>query len=204
MPFPTSSSTTTAICRVPTTFVQGDECICTTATCGAGMLNTFAAVTAALKPFGIVQSTATIDPNVSVSISGSTSFGTQGRTISSYQWSILNVTGATPAIADTAAASTSLQVSGNSRFTLRLSVTDSGGSSDDTDFAMVTSTPPEPQTPPASTPIGTGGGGGGSFDWWLLVLGLLPLALPGPRRRKVVSSSAGRGNRRRRRQHFAE
>jgi serine protease len=204
MPFPTSSSTTTAICRVPTTFVQGDECICTTATCGAGMLNTFAAVSAALKPFGIVQSTATIDPNVSVSISGGTSFGTQGRTISSYQWSILNVTGATPAIADTGAASTSLQVSGNSRFTLRLSVTDSGGGSDDTDFAMVTSTPPEPQTPPASTPIGTGGGGGGSFDWWLLVLGLLPLALPGPRRRKVVSSSAGRGNRRRRRQHFAE
>jgi hypothetical protein len=168
------------------------------------MLNTFAAVTAALKPFGIVQSSATIAPNVSVNISGSTSFGAPGRTISTYQWSTLDVTGATPALADAAAASTTVQVSGNSRFTLRLRVTDDAGGIDDTDFAMVTTTPPEPQTPPASTPIGTGGGGG-SFDWWLLVLGLLPLALPGPRRRhKVASSSAGRSHRRRRRQHFPE
>jgi serine protease len=211
MPFPTSSTTTNQICRVPTNFVQGDECICTTVTCGAGMLNTFAAVTAALKPFGIVQSTATIAPNTAVNISGSTSFGGPDRTnnnayraINTYQWSVVNVTGATPTIADAGAASTTVQVSGNSRFTLRLRVTDAAGDTDDTDFAMVTSTPPEPQTPPASTPIGTGGGGG-SFDWWLLVLGLLPLALPGPRRRhKAVNGSAGRGNRRRRRQHFPE
>ena len=205
MPFPTSSDTTNQICRVPTNFVQGAECICTTVTCGAGMLNTFAAVTAALKPFGIVQSSATIDPNVSVNISGNTSFGAPSRTISAYQWSVLNVTGATPAIADPAAASTTLQVSGNSRFTLRLTVTDDAGGTDATDFAMVTTTSPEPPaTPPASTPIGTGGGGG-SFDWWLLVLGLLPLALPGPRRRhKAVNSSAGRSHRRRRRQNFPE
>lgn len=203
-PFPTSSSTTNQICRVPTNFVQGEECICTTVTCGAGMLNTFAAVTAALKPFGIVQSTATIATNTAVNISGSTSFGAPGHTISSYQWSTLNVTGATPAIADAGAASTTVQVSGNSRFTLRLTVTDDAGVTDGTDFAMVTSTPPESQAPPASTPIGTGGGGGGSFDWWLLLLGLLPLALPGPRRRKVVSASASRGNRRRRRQYFPQ
>lgn len=206
MPFPTSSSTTNRICRVPTTFVQGEECICTTVTCGSGMLNTFAAVSAALKPFGIVQASATIDPNAVVNISGDTSFGAPDRTISSYQWSVVNVTGATPTIADAGAAATTLQVSGNSRFTLRLRVTDDGGAIDDTDFAMVTSTPPEPQTPPPSTPIGTGSGrgGGGSFDWWLLVLGLLPLALPGPRRRKVVSGSAGRSHRRRRRQDLAE
>lgn len=202
-PFPTSSTTTTAICRVPTSFVQDAECICTTVTCGAGMLNTVSAVNAALKPFGIVQATATIDPNVSVNIGGSASFGAPGRSIAAYQWSILNVTGATPTLADAAAASTTLQVSGNSRFTLRLRVTDDAGATDDTDFAMVTSTAPEPQTPPASTPIGTGGGGG-SFDWWLLLLGLLPLALPGPRRRKASPSSPGRSHRRRRRQQFPQ
>ncbi|HEY0685169.1 MAG TPA: S8 family peptidase [Steroidobacter sp.] len=205
MPFPMSSATTTAICRVPTNFVQGGECICTTLTCGAGMLNTFAAVTAAQKPFGIVQSTGTFDPNVAVNISGSNSFGARDRTIASYQWSVLNVTGATPNIVDTAAASTTLQVNGNSRFTLRLRVTDDQGATDDTDFAMVTTTAPEPQQPPpATTPIGTGDGGGGNFDWWLLFLGLLPLALPGPRRRKVANSSAGRSHRRRRRNHFPE
>ncbi|WP_116810264.1 S8 family peptidase [Steroidobacter cummioxidans] len=203
-PFPTSSASTTRICRVPTTFVQPEECICTTVTCGAGMLNTFGAVQAALKPFGIVQSTATIEPNVAVSISGSTSFAAPNQSVASYQWSVVNVTGATPAIADAAAESTTLQVNGNSRFTLRLRVTDDAGTIDDTDFAMVTSTPPEPQTPPPSSPIGRSSGGGGSFDWWLLFLGLLPLALPGPRRRKVTNGSAGRSHRRRRREHFAE
>lgn len=203
-PFPTSSATTNAICRVPTTFVQGGECICTTVTCGAGMLNTAAAVNAALKPFGIVQSTATIEPNVAVNISGSTSFAAPTHTVASYQWSVLNITGATPTIADAAAASTTVQVNGNSRFTLRLRVTDEMGVTDDTDFAMVTSTPPEPQTPPASSPIGRTNGGGGNFDWWLLFLGLLPLALPGPRRRKAANGSAGRSHRRRRREHFAE
>jgi serine protease len=202
-PFPTSSTTTNAICRVPTTFVQRGECICTTVTCGAGMLNTAAAVNAALKPFGIVQSTATIEPNVAVSISGSTSFAAPNHTVASYQWSVLNVTGATPTIADAAAESTTLQVNGNSRFTLRLRVTDDAGATDDTDFAMVTSTPPEPQTPPPSSPIGRSNGGGGSFDGSLLFLGLLPLALPGLRRRKLTDGSAGRSHRRGR-GHFAK
>jgi serine protease len=203
-PFPTSSANTNTICRVPTNFVQGTECICTTVTCGAGMLNTAAAVNAALKPFGIVTSTATINPSTAISISAATSFAADPRTVASYQWSIVNVTGATPAIVDAAAASTTLQVGGNSRFTLRLRVTDDAGATDDTDFAMVTTTPPEPQTPPASSPIGQSDGGGGSFDWWLLFLGLLPLALPALRRRRVANSSAGRGHRRRRREHFAE
>lgn len=208
-PFPTSSTTTRDICRVPTNFVQGLECICTTATCGAGLLDTFAAVSAAMKPFGIVQASDTIEPNTAVNISATDSFGAydtnsaSSRPITSYQWSVLNVTGATPTITDAAAASTTLQVSGNSRFTLRLTVTDAAGGTDDTDFAMVTSTPPEPQTPPASTPIGSGGGGGGSFDWWLLVLGLLPLVLSGPRRRRPLSSAV-HGHRRRRREPFAE
>jgi serine protease len=188
-PFPTSSATANAICRVPVSVndVQGAECICTTSTCGAGLLNAAAAVNAALKPFGIVQAPTTIDPSVSVPIDGRTSFDVDGDPVTTYQWSILNVTGATPTIADVGTGTTTLQVTGNSRFTLRLRVTDDAGLTDDTDFAMVTSTPPEPPpTPPASTPIGGGGGGGGSFDWWLLVLGLLPLALPGPRRRKAA------------------
>jgi len=168
------------------------------------MLNTRGAVTAALKPFGIVQSTATINPNAPVNISANTSFAAPSHTVASYQWSIVNVTGATPTIADASAASTTLQVTGNSRFTLRLRVTDDAGTTDDTDFAMVTTTPPEAQTPQPSSPIGRSEGGGGSFDWLLLFLGLLPLALPGPRRRKMANGSAGRSHRRRRREHLAE
>lgn len=221
MPFPTTSSTTTAICRTPTANnLQDEECICTTSTCGAGMLNTAAAVSAVSKPFGVVQAPTSITPNATVSIDGRNSFDVNGAAVATYQWSLVNVTGAMPTIADAAAAATTLQVSGDSQFTLRLRVTGAGGVTDDTDFAMVATTP----IPPATTPIGSGGtgGGGGSFDWWLLVLGLLPLALPGPRRRKAARvrgrsmprapsvrealelNSASRSYRRRRRQHFPE
>lgn len=219
-PFPNTSATTTTICRIPTNFVQGEECICTTSTCGAGMLNTAAAVTAALRPFAVVTAATTIDPNVSVNINATASFGSPGRTITSYQWSVTGVTGATPTITDTAAATTTLQVTGTSRFTLNLRVTDDTGVTDDTSFAMATT---QPQSPPTPIGGGSGGGGGGSFDWWLLVLGLLPLALPGPRRRRAARAraqskprnsssrdladatlSASRSYRRRRRQHFPQ
>lgn len=217
-PFPNTSATTSTICRIPTNFVQRQECICTTSTCGSGILNTAAAVAAALRPFAFVTAAATIDPNVSVNINATASFGSPGRTITAYQWSVAGVIGATPTITDTTAATTTLQVTGTSRFTLRLRVTDDTGVTDDTDFAMATT---QPQA--RSTPIGRGSGGGGSFDWWLLVLGLLPLALPGPRRRRAARAraqskprnsssrdlqdatiSASRSYRRRRRQHFPQ
>jgi serine protease len=159
--------------------------------------------------------------NTNVSIDGTTSFDTAGKQVATYQWSVVNVTGATPTIANAASGSTTLQVSGTSNFTLRLRVTDASGATDDTDFAMMATSV---TTPPAATPIttGGGGGGGGAFDWWLLLLGLLPLALPGPRKRRpargrglsrrgsplsewqYASVSAVRSDRRRRRQNFPE
>lgn len=220
-PFPTTSATTTTICRVPNGVTQGDECICTTATCGAGMLNTSAAVNAlsSAAPFGVIQASQNISINTNVAIDGSTSFNATGGQVASYQWSVLNVTGATPTIANATAATTTLQVSATSTFTLRLQVTDASGATDNTDLTM---TATGVTTPPAATPIGTGGGGGGAFDWWLLLLGLLPLALPGPRKRRPArvrglarrgaplsewqhaSVSAVRSDRRRRRQNFPE
>jgi serine protease len=219
-PFPTTSTTTTNICRVPTTFTQGEECICTTATCGAGMLNTAAAVNSLAAPFGVIQAPGTIDVNTNISINALTSFDTNGGSVASYQWSVLNVTGAMPTIANATTGTTTLQVTGTSNFTLRLRVTGADGTTDDTDFAMATAVS---TTPPTQTPIGSGGGGGGgAFDWWLLLLGLLPLALPGPRKRKPArvrglarrssplpewqhaSVSAVRSDRRRRRQNFPQ
>lgn len=221
-PFPTTSTTTTDICRVPTNVVQGTECICTTATCGAGMLNTAAAVNALAAPFGVIQAPATFNINTSVSIDASASFDTTGGQVATYQWSVVNVTGAMPTIANATSGSTTLQATDTSNFTLRLRVTDANGATDDTDFAMTTIAAVVP--PSNNSPIGSGGrgGGGGAFDWWLLLLGLLPLALPGPRKRRPArvrglarrssplsewqqaSASAVRCDRRRRRQNFPE
>lgn len=223
-PFPTTgSSPDVGVCRVPSgNLVQNAECICTTATCGAGMLNTSAAVNALSGPFAVIQAPATLSISSDVSIDGTTSFDAGGGQVASYQWSVVNVTGATPTIANPTGANTTLQVGGTSNFTLRLQVTGANGTTDDTTFSMATTTVP----PVTSTPIGSGGrgggGGGGSFDWWLLFLGLLPLALPGPRKRRPArvrgrsarscalsewqqaSASAVRSDRRRRRQQFPQ
>ena len=65
-PFPTSSATTTTVCHVPAGDLQAEECICTTQTCGAGMLNTQAAVLAAQRPFAIADAPSTITAGTAV------------------------------------------------------------------------------------------------------------------------------------------
>ena len=78
--FPTSSPTADSTCRVPAAVndVQDRECICTTQTCGAGMLNTHAAVLAAQRPFAIAAAPTTIEPGTSITIDGRTSFASNG------------------------------------------------------------------------------------------------------------------------------
>ena len=85
-PFPTSSATTTNVCHVPAGDLQPEECICTTETCGAGMLNTHAAVLAAQRPFAIADASSTITAGIAAGIDASSSFASNGRTITSYQW----------------------------------------------------------------------------------------------------------------------
>ena len=59
-PFPTTSSTSSLICHVPTSSsdLQNKECICTTQTCGAGMVDAAAAVAAAAALNGVTVSIA--------------------------------------------------------------------------------------------------------------------------------------------------
>jgi serine protease len=175
--FPTSSPTTTAVCQPPSAVAQGEECICTTQTCGAGMLNTHAAVLAAgTRPFADAQGLTTINAGTDVNIDGSRSVAPNGRTIVSHQWSAVNVTGATPAFVNPAQAVTTYQVSGDSQFTLRLTVTDDQGTQDTGDIAVSTAAapPPPPPPPPPAPPVNPttprSGGGGGSMGFLLLAL----------------------------------
>jgi serine protease len=95
--FPTSSSTTTTACQLAgaTTDTNGNftepttpaECVCTTATCGAGMVNAEAAVVAAAGMFvQITPSSTTGTPGQRISLNGSASTAAAGYTIVSYQW----------------------------------------------------------------------------------------------------------------------
>lgn len=167
--FPTGSSTTTTTCRIPTSVNDlQDECVCTTRTCGAGMLDTNAAVTAAMGPLAVVTASGSVTSGSTVTLDGTTSFAPSGRSVTAYQWSVVNVSGATPTITSAASATTTLQVTGNGSFTVRLSVTDNQGGTDSDDLALVTTTSTD-------TPTFTdgGGGGGGALGWELLALGLL-------------------------------
>jgi serine protease len=71
------------------------ECLCTTATCGAGMLNALAAVQAANAAFvQITPSSTTGLPGQKISLNGTGSTAAKGHTIASYLWTT------TPAISD--------------------------------------------------------------------------------------------------------
>jgi serine protease len=101
--FPTSSSTSNTQCQLATTTPDANgnftepttpaECVCTTATCGAGMLNAASAVLAAAGMFvQITPSSTTGTPGQRISLNGSASTAATGYTIASYQWATIPAT----------------------------------------------------------------------------------------------------------------
>jgi serine protease len=63
------------------------ECVCTTSTCGAGMLNAASAVLAAAGMFvQITPSSTTGSPGQKITLNGAASTAAVGYTIASYQW----------------------------------------------------------------------------------------------------------------------
>jgi serine protease len=105
------------------------ECICTTTTCGAGMVNAFSAVKAALKPIAAVKIPAgSIGANAIFDAGGSSA--ACGATIAGYAWS---KTGAVSINAGATSAQVNITASGTG--TLKVVVTDSAGN---TDTAVIT------------------------------------------------------------------
>jgi serine protease len=178
-PYPVNASVGT--CSVPTALSapQTSECNCTTSTCGAGMLNTGAAIAAAQKPLAVLQTSGTATVGSTVSLNGAASFAAQGHSIVTYQWSAVGVTGTAPTITNANASNTTLQFPGTGDFTLRLTVTDEQGTQDTRDLAMTaaaapsTPTTPTPTTPTPGISSSGGGGGGGAIGWELLLFALL-------------------------------
>ncbi|MGH8230681.1 MAG: S8 family serine peptidase [Steroidobacteraceae bacterium] len=95
--FPTSSSTSNTQCQLASATADSNgnftepstpaECVCTTATCGAGMVNAAAAVLQAIGMFvQITPSRTSASPGDKVRLDGSGSTAAAGHTIVSYQW----------------------------------------------------------------------------------------------------------------------
>ena len=181
--FPTTSDTVPnpATCHAPSATVGQDECICTTSTCGAGMLDAGAAVTAAAAtttsaaaatnyswPTAVVTSTATtVAAGSSITLDGSTSLpGSSGAAVK-YRWSVQD---ADTHITLGSSTSATVTVTGASAGTglVQLSVTDPTSGLVNNSIQSVTVT--------AASSSG-GGGGGAANPAWLAALAIAGLLL---------------------------
>jgi serine protease len=166
--FPSSSSSTTTACALAATTTntnnqytdtsQDNPCLCTTATCGAGMLNAASAVqTAVNADVTIAISTDGADPGQRVTLNGGGSTARAGNTISAYQWT------ASPSISIENANSAVAQIvfPAFRSISVTLTITDNTG-------AQTSGTAVVLSKLAAAT-----GGGGGAFGWELSALALL-------------------------------
>jgi serine protease len=194
MPFPLLSDNTPQppACRASTgtTDKQDFECICDTSVCGAGMLDMGAAVNAALRPAAVAGYSGTVGPNRTLTLDGSASGAAQGRTLSTFAWSVVATTGgaATPVFANASAASTTVVSPSLGSYTLRLTVTDNLGGTDTADITVDAASAGgtvTPSTPPATS----GSSGGGALGVELLALAAW--AACATRRRRAPSYGPG-------------
>lgn len=170
-------------CTAPQFDLDGDpvdqiECVCSTGTCGTGMLDAGAAVLAANAGTLALSSRARIDvpaqafrATLAIPLDGSDSEAASGRTITQYRWTLLDGGGIVTAIAGATNSAASVTPSAPGRFKVRLTVTDSAAATATADLSIVVLEAPV-QPPPSS-----GGGGGSLSAAWLLLLGLALLAL---------------------------
>jgi serine protease len=138
-PFPKSSDTSVPDCHVPTGGgdLQKSECNCTTETCGAGMANARGAVTEALRPVAVANaSPATAASGQTVNLDGSASFASNGRSITTYAWTVVAPSGSAPVIANANTPNASFTTTDNGALALRLTVTDDQGAQDSADVGI--------------------------------------------------------------------
>ncbi|MBC8024776.1 MAG: S8 family serine peptidase [Steroidobacteraceae bacterium] len=164
-PFPTAvaDDPTIQACHVPanTQDVQLAQCLCTTSTCGAGMVSAANSVEAADRPIAAVQLPGSVSAGQTVSLDASGSAAACGRTVSSYAWAVGAPVMNPPAIVGANTANASVAAPGSGSITLRLTVTDNQGRVDNADIVITSSTasssaPAMAGSGPCATPVISG------------------------------------------------
>ncbi len=190
-PFPTTGGdngdgTVVPQCTAPQLDANGDpvdqlQCYCTTATCGAGMLDARAAVASVLSLVpSIAVSPAAPVAGTPVVFDASGSTVPSGRSIAAYRWSIVQGGGIVSAfVGATDGTRATLTPSGAGSFTVGLALTDDLGDTTTTTQAVtVTAAAGGGGSGGENGGGGGGGGGGGAFDpAWGLGLALAVIGL---------------------------
>lgn len=130
-PFPATSSDPTVVqCRAPSTLPQ-IECLCTTSTCGAGMLDAAAAVGAAAATaapsVSLAAGAGSVLAGGTVGFDGSGTRVAGGRSIAAWRWAITSGSAIAAFVGDTSGPTVQVRTSGLGSFTVQLTVTDSAG-----------------------------------------------------------------------------
>ncbi|MFT4172999.1 MAG: S8 family serine peptidase [Rhodocyclaceae bacterium] len=180
--FPTDNALPS--CTSGSTLVQ---CNCTTATCGAGLLNTSAAVNDALRPQAQISANGAVESGTYVTVSASGSTAATGRSIATYAWTASANDNIAGAISGADQANATIPMTGSGVVTVSLTVTDSQGATDTTSFAVTvgsgtsgtssSSTASSSSSTASSTSGGNGGGGGGGGSVDLGLLAILAVLL---------------------------
>ncbi|MEO8153356.1 MAG: S8 family serine peptidase [Rhizobacter sp.] len=179
----TGGDSATTQCHAPNG-VDQIECYCTATTCGAGMLDTGAAVAAASRGLQarVTLNNETPPPSQLITMSAANSFVLSSRALTSYQWTLVSGGGIVTALAVNGATATATP-SAVGRFTVRLTVTDSTGAQSTVTRVVDVVVPPPPPVTPAPTRKDSGGGALGIV--WLALLLAAVVALQWQRRRRV-------------------
>jgi serine protease len=155
------------------------QCYCTTATCGAGMLDAGAAVAAAVgEPLAAMQiEPASPQAGQTITFGSTGSSGRDGRPVVAWSWQLVSGGGAASGFASaTNGATATLVPSAAGTITVRLTITDNAGNTASIDRSVDVAAAPAP--PPGTGSGGSSGGGGGALQWaWAALLGGAVLAL---------------------------
>lgn len=162
-PFPVPATAPTGgTCHVATlatdstgayTDVQNGECTCTSATCGAGMLNAVAALAQALRPIAAATaSETTASPGDNITLDATGSKAAAGHAIVGWQWT------SSASLSNASSATAKLVFPALRPVTVTLTVTDDLGRTDSTDITI------------NSHLVSAGSSGGGAMPAWALVL----------------------------------
>lgn len=139
-PFPTSISDAPGIptCHVPTSDqdLQLAQCLCTTDTCGAGMVDAARSVAAADRPIAALVLPTNVSAGQNVTLNAAGSAAACGRTLASYAWTVISPASNPPSISGAATASASVAAPATGSITLRLAVTDDQGLTDTADVLI--------------------------------------------------------------------
>lgn len=185
-PFPAigTDPSTALVCQPPQAGVEQLQCYCTTALCGAGMLDAGAAVAAVAGGAFVSVSYRPVDALAGTPIDFLIT-GTEvapGRTVNLYKWTLLDGGGIANGFSTSDnAATAALTPTGAGTLRLSLTITDSLGETASTEQVVTVRAPAASPVPPASD---SGGGGGGALSAaWLAGLALAVAGLRRARRR---------------------